>query len=149
MALLDIFKKKKEKKERKKTSSVEIEEEKKKKQEKKIIESAEKKEEIKPEKPRAKISNTAYKILRTPHVSEKASDLVDSNQYVFKVFPRANKAEIKKAVEAVYGVKAVAVKIINIPAKKKRVGRIEGEKKGYKKAIVKLKEGQKIEVLPR
>lgn len=143
MALLDIFKKKKEKKERKKTSSVEIAEE------KKIIESAEKKEEIKPEKLRAKISNTAYRILRTPHVSEKASDLVDSNQYVFKVFPRANKAEIKKAIEAVYGVKAVAVKIINIPAKKKRVGRIEGEKKGYKKAIVKLKESQKIEVLPR
>ena len=70
-------------------------------------------------------------------------------QYIFKVWPRANKTEIKKAIEDVFGVEVKGVRIVNIPKKKRRLGRIEGFRKGYKKAIVKIKEGQKIEVLPR
>jgi large subunit ribosomal protein L23 len=98
---------------------------------------------------KSKISNGAYRILKTPQVTEKATDLVKKNQYVFKVYSRVNKVEIKKAIEDLYGVDVVSVKIINVPKKRRRLGRISGWRKGYKKAIVKIKEGQKIEVLPR
>jgi len=96
-----------------------------------------------------KIIGEAYRILRAPHITEKATDLVKKNQYVFKVWPRANKVEIKKAIENLYGVEVVSVKIIKVPRKRRRLGRISGWRKGYKKAIVKIKKGQKIEVLPR
>ncbi|HUW71573.1 MAG TPA: 50S ribosomal protein L23 [Candidatus Humimicrobiaceae bacterium] len=91
----------------------------------------------------------AYRILKTPQVTEKSTDLAKENQYVFKVFPKTNKSEIKKAVSELYGVDVLDVKIIKVPAKKRRLGRISGWRKGYKKAIIRLKEGQKIEVLPR
>lgn len=90
-----------------------------------------------------------YKILKAPQVTEKATDLVKKNQYVFKVWSRTNKPEIKKAVEDIYGVSVVAVNIIKIPRKKRRLGKKSGFRKGYKKAVVKIKEGQKIEILPR
>ncbi len=96
-----------------------------------------------------KDSGAAYRILKWPHVTEKATDLTKINQYVFNVYERADKPEIKKAVEDVYGAKVVSVKIIKIPPKKRRLGRIEGWRKGYKKAIVKLAQGQTIEILPR
>ena len=89
------------------------------------------------------------KILKSPHVTEKATDLTKKNQYIFKVYPDANKTEIKKAIENLYGVDVLEVKIISIPRKRRRLGRISGWRKGYKKAIVKIKEGQKIEVMPR
>jgi len=91
----------------------------------------------------------AYRVLKAPHVTEKATDLTEKNQYIFRVWPKANKDEVKKAVESLYGVEVISVKIIKVPAKKRRLGRIEGFRKSYKKAIVKIKEGQKIEVLPR
>jgi len=121
----------------------------------------EKPKEIKEEKPleavevrspqakREKVIGGAYRILKTPHVTEKATDLVKKNQYVFKVFPEANKTEIKKAIEDLYGVDVESVKTINVPRKQRRLGRIKGWRKGYKKAIVKIKEGQKIEVMPK
>ncbi len=100
-----------------------------------------------------KISEFAYRILKSPHITEKATDLVEKNQYVFRVFPDVNKTEIKKTVEDLYGVEVERVNIIHNPAKKRRLGRTggwrEGLEKGYKKAIVKIKKGQKIEVLPR
>ena len=91
----------------------------------------------------------AFRVLKSPHVTEKATDLTASNQYVFKIYPRANKADVKKAIEKVFGVDVTGVKVINIPKKKRRLGKIKGFKEGYKKAIVKIKEGQKIEVLSR
>ena len=121
----------------------------------------EKPKEIKEEKPleavevrppqakREKVIGEAYRILKTPQVTEKATDFVKKNQYVFKVYSRANKNEVKKAIESVYGVDVISVRIINVPAKRRRLGRQRGWRKGYKKAIVKIKEGQKIEVLPR
>ncbi|TSC94364.1 MAG: large subunit ribosomal protein L23 [Parcubacteria group bacterium Licking1014_1] len=89
----------------------------------------------------------SYNNVREPHISEKAAYLAEKNQYVFKVFPNCNKKEIKKAVEGVYGVNVLSVNMIKIPAKKRRLGRIQGYKKGHIKAIVKIKEGQKIEIL--
>ena len=121
----------------------------------------EKPKEIKEEKPleavevrppqakREKVIGEAYRILKTPQVTEKATDLVKKNQYVFKVYPKANKIEIKRAIEELYGVNVVSVKIINIPPKRRRLGKVKGWRAGYKKAIVRIKEGQKIEVLPR
>lgn len=135
MAFLDIFKKKKE-----------TEKPVKEIKEKKL---PEKKPAAKPEKVRVYSSGTACRILKEPHVSEKATDLTKKDWYAFKVYPEANKVEIKKAVEELYGVDVISVRIINIPKKKRRLGRIEGWRKGYKKAAVRLKAGQKIEVLPR
>ncbi len=91
----------------------------------------------------------AHCVLKEPHVSEKSTDLVAKDQYTFKVWPRANKNEIKKSIEDIYSVDVVGVKIIKVPRRKRRLGGISGWKKGYKKAIVKIKKGQKIEVLPR
>jgi large subunit ribosomal protein L23 len=95
------------------------------------------------------ISGNAWRILQYPHVTEKASSLVEKNQYTFRVTPEANKVEVKKAIEEIYGVDVVDVRMTSIPAKKRQRGRIEGWTKEYKKAIVRVKEGQKIEVLPR
>ena len=99
--------------------------------------------------PRKTVVGEAYRVLKTPQVTEKATGLVGQNQYVFKVWPRANKVETKKAIEDLYGVDVISVKIIKVPRKRRKLGRISGWRKGYKKAIVKIKEGQKIEVLPR
>lgn len=96
-----------------------------------------------------KISGQAYKTLKKPRVTEKAADLTSKNQYIFEVFQNSNKNQIKKSVEDVYGVDVVSVNILKIPGKKRRLGRITGWKSGGKKAIVKIREGQKIEVLPR
>jgi len=91
----------------------------------------------------------AYRVLRKPHVTEKAGDLTEKNQYVFEIFSTANKIEVKKSVEDLYGVDVEQVRIINIPRKQKIFRGRKGWSPGCKKAIVKIKEGQKIEVLPR
>lgn len=108
------------------------------------------------EKPEAKLSAKVKKeikvapfILKEAHITEKASGLQEAGQYVFKVFETANKIEIKKAVEEVYGVDVVNVAIVNIPKKQRRLGRSLGWKKGYKKAVVRIKKDQIIELIPR
>lgn len=92
-----------------------------------------------------------YRVLKKPWVTEKATYLVGQNKYVFKVFSDAGKKETKKAIEAIYNVKVSGVNIINIPRKKRKGGKRRqqtGYKPGYKKAIVSLKKGQKIEIMP-
>jgi len=111
-----------------------------------------KKEEVKEKKEERKLKREikiAPLVLISPHITEKATNLSEKNQYVFKVFPKATKNQIKEAIKEVYGVDVLKVRIINVKRKRKRVRGIEGWKKGYKKAIVKIKEGQKIEILPR
>jgi large subunit ribosomal protein L23 len=88
-------------------------------------------------------------ILKAPYITEKATNLAEKNQYTFKVWDGANKNEIKKAIENLYKVNVIGVKIINVPAKRRRFGKTPGWKKGYKKAIVQLKKGQKIEIFPK
>lgn len=100
-------------------------------------------------KEKKKVYSGAYKSLKAPHITEKATDLTKNNQYIFRVWPKTNKIEIKKSVESIYKVKVVAVKVINVSPRKRKLGKVEGVKKGYKKAIVKVKKGQKIEILPR
>lgn len=90
-----------------------------------------------------------WRVLKTPHVTEKAAALSEKNQYVFKIWPRANKTEIGKAIEDIYGVDVLSVRIIKVPRKQRRLGKVQGWRKGYKKAIIKIKEGQKIEIMPK
>ncbi len=90
-----------------------------------------------------------WRSVKAPHITEKAGFLEGKNQFVFKVFNNANKNEIKKSIEEIYRVNVTNVNIINVRPKERRKGRIKGQKAGYKKAIVSLKAGQKIEILPR
>jgi large subunit ribosomal protein L23 len=125
-------------------------EEKKESEKKEVKQSSEKaKTEIPKPKKERKGKPTNYRILKSLHVTEKATDLSKNNQYVFEVFPRSNKTEIKKAVEETFNVDVIKVNIIKTPAKRRRQGRTLGWKKGYKKAIVSIKEGQKIDILPK
>jgi large subunit ribosomal protein L23 len=87
----------------------------------------------------------AHKILVEPWVTEEATRIGEFNKYVFKVASIADKKSIKKAVEDLYGVEVTRVNTINIPRKKRIRGRVTGWKSGYKKAIITLKEGDKIE----
>ncbi len=90
----------------------------------------------------------AAKVVISPLISEKATDLHGRGHYVFKVKKHANKVEVRKAVANLYGVTVAGVRIINVPKKSRRLGRFKGYKSGYKKAIVSLKKGDKIELLP-
>lgn len=95
-----------------------------------------------------KSSGSAFQVLKEPHITEKSTDLTKFNQYVFRVFKNANKTEIKKSIEEMYGVHVVGISKVKIPRKQRRRGRQQGWKSGYVKAIVRLKEGERIEVLP-
>lgn len=86
-----------------------------------------------------------YKIILKPVITEKSTMLKEMNREVcFEVDPRANKSEIKKAAEQLFKVKVERVRIMNKRGKKRRVGRNEGRKKDWKKAYLKLKEGEKM-----
>ena len=89
----------------------------------------------------------SYDLVKEPHISEKATNLSENNQYTFKVIANSNKTEIKKSIEGIYGVNVLSVNIIKTPAKKRRIGKTQGFRKGYTKAVVKIAEGQKIEIL--
>ncbi len=85
-------------------------------------------------------------VLEAPHVSEKGTFLAENNQYLFRVTPRANKPEIKKAIESLYKVKVDSVNIIKHPPRPKSLRGRPGYRTGYKKAVVTLKAGDKIEI---
>lgn len=95
----------------------------------------------------------AYRIIKEPHITEKATFLTNQNKYVFKISSKANKVEVKKIIEALYEVKVEKVHLIHTVPKRRRLGRHEGWKhglkQGFKKAIVTLKKGEKIELLPK
>lgn len=83
-------------------------------------------------------------IIESFYVSEKASHLIALNQYMFRVSRAANKQEVRKQIEKMFNVKVKDVKMINMPAKKRTFGRHSGQRPGYRKAIVILKEGYTI-----
>ncbi len=95
------------------------------------------------------LTENAARVLRGAHVTEKAARLAQENKYVFKVAAHATKIEIAKAIEGSYKVKVTGVNIVNIPQKSHRRGRGIMVKAGYRKAIVSVKEGQSIEILPK
>jgi len=89
----------------------------------------------------------SFDIIKKPHISEKASFLAENNQYVFEVLDNCNKTEIKKAIEGIYNVNVLSVNMITIPPKKRRLGKTQGWRKELTKAVVKIKDGQTIEIL--
>ncbi|MDF3055455.1 MAG: rplW [Gammaproteobacteria bacterium] len=85
------------------------------------------------------------KVLLAPCITEKTSRVAGHRQYVFKVLGSSTKPLIREAVEFLFNVKVESVRVNNVKSKAKRMGRIEGTRKGWKKAYVKLAEGEKIE----
>ena len=86
-------------------------------------------------------------IIKKPWITEKATRLSAVGKYIFIVKHKATKPEIRKAVKDAYKVDAVNVQIVNRPPKKKRFGaNLKGVQEGYRKAIVTLKAGQKIDL---
>ncbi len=87
-----------------------------------------------------------YNVIKDPHVAEKGNLQKELfNQLTFKVDKRANKVEIKNAVERIFKTKVLDVKTMNIKGKKRRVGRNAGKRSDWKKAIVRLAPGEKVE----
>ena len=117
---------------------------------KKIEQKKADKKEVKEVKPKdakkKKTDGIAYRILVKPLITEQVTDLAVFSQYAFEVSIKANKIDIKKAIQEVYGVMPVSVNIINMRGKKVRSGKVSGRTKRWKKAIITLKKGQKIEV---
>ena len=85
-------------------------------------------------------------VLESAHTTEKTNLASEGNTYIFKVLPGANRRSISRAVEARYGVAVDAVRTLMTPAKARVRGRITGWKPGFKKAMVTVRQGQKIEI---
>ena len=88
--------------------------------------------------------NKKYDIIYAPIITEKTAMLANENKFAFKVDPRANKTEIKQAIESIFKVKVESITTSNSHPKKRRVGKYTGYADKYKKAIVKLAEGNSI-----
>ena len=88
----------------------------------------------------------SFDVLRLPKLTEKTLQLKEGfNQFMFEVDPKANKIQIKESVEKAFKVEVLKVRTMNIRGKKKRLGRHQGRKSNWKKALITLKEGQTIE----
>jgi large subunit ribosomal protein L23 len=85
-------------------------------------------------------------ILIKPIVSEKSYEQIQQNRYTFKVHKDAHKTQVRQAVEELFDVKVVAVNVVKVQPKPKRRGMIKGVRPGWKKAIVELKAGDKIDI---
>ena len=85
-------------------------------------------------------------IIKGPIMTEKSAGLAQNNVITFSVDPKANKTQIKQAVEKVFNVKVESVNTINVRPRRKRVGKYIGYTSKVKKAIVKLQEGSSIEL---
>jgi large subunit ribosomal protein L23 len=94
-------------------------------------------------------SIAAYDVILSPVITEKSSEASEANQVVFKVRRNATKPEIKKAIETLFGVKVLAVNTLIRKGKTKRFRGIKGRQQDVKKAVVKLAEGDKIDVTTR
>ncbi len=87
-----------------------------------------------------------YQVIKEPHITEKATlEKEKANQICFKVHKRSNKIEIKHAVETLFKAKVLDVRIMNVRGKRRVMGRNAGKKPDWKKAMVKLVPGEKVE----
>ncbi|ACZ19414.1 50S ribosomal protein L23 [Thermanaerovibrio acidaminovorans] len=87
----------------------------------------------------------AHDVILRPVITEKSSRLMENNQYTFEVHRDANKIQIRKAVEEIFKVKVLRVNTINVKSKPKRLGAFLGRSRSWKKAIVTLAPGERIE----
>ena len=91
--------------------------------------------------------NNYRDIIKAPIITEKSADLAQNhNTITFSVDVKANKTQIKQAIEKIFNVKVESVNTVNVKSKKKRFGRYTGKTNKVKKAIVKLSEGSSIEL---
>ena len=86
-------------------------------------------------------------ILLAPVVTEKATNLRDRNTYTFRVDPRANKIQIRNAVESIFDVRVNSVRVVNVRRKPKRQGVFQGSTRAWKKAYITLRSGDSIEII--
>jgi len=87
-------------------------------------------------------------LILKPIITEKGTIQMELNKYVFDVLPKATKPDIRAAIESLFDVTVIKVNTLKLPRKKRRVGRFEGYKAQYKRAIVTLKEGDSIALFP-
>ncbi len=93
-------------------------------------------------------AKTAYDIIKGPVITEKSTtDRMEDNKYSFIVDKRANKVQIKEAVEELFKTKVLSVNTLKIQSKPKRMGRFEGRSPVKKKAVVKLAQGERIKLM--
>ncbi|MBN62560.1 50S ribosomal protein L23 [bacterium] len=85
-------------------------------------------------------------IIQEPVITEKATILREGNKYAFRVDSKANKIQIRQAVEEIFSVKVESVRTVKVPSKPKRQGLYQGRRAGWKKAYVTLKAGDSIEI---
>lgn len=143
MAILDKFKKQKEDKTEKKPQvKADLKDEKKSSEGKLQKDQSQKKV----KKTLQDLSGTSERQLARPHITEKGNLLAEKGWYVFEVSDKSSKIEIKKAIAKLYNVNVVSVNICKTASKKRRLGRIVGQKKGVKKAMVKLAKGQSLDI---
>ena len=88
-------------------------------------------------------------LIKHPLITEKSTSLSAIGKYVFLVEQKATSPEIKKSLKAIYNVDVVNVNIINTAPKPKRYGQRINYRSGYKKAMVTLKKGQKLDIMPQ
>ena len=88
--------------------------------------------------------NKNFDIIYAPIITEKSAMMANENKYAFKVDARANKTQIKQAIESIFNVKVLSVTTTNSHPKKKRVGKYSGMTNKYKRAIVKLAKDSSI-----
>jgi large subunit ribosomal protein L23 len=88
----------------------------------------------------------ARDILIAPVVSEKSYSLIEGNKYSFRVHEKAHKTQIRQAVEQLFDVHVEGVNVLKVQSKPKKRGLNRGKKPGWKKAIVQLREGERIEI---
>lgn len=94
------------------------------------------------------INNRLYQVLLAPRVTEKTTRVgEESNQYVFRVVQDASKAEVRSAVEALFDVSVESVRIVNVKGKSKSFRTRPGKRSNWKKAYVRVQEGQVIDLL--
>ncbi len=92
--------------------------------------------------------NRLEDVIRRPLITEKATRALELNQYTFEVDHRAAKPEIKAAVEKLFDVKVLGISTMNPPRRSRRVGRFAGKRAQVKKAVVRLAEGNTIQLFP-
>lgn len=92
------------------------------------------------------LSPLATRVLIRPRITEKAYAVNALDQYVFQVTSTATKTEVKRAVEEAYGVSVIAVNMIRLQGKRKNYGRTVGKRSSVKKALVRIKKGESIQL---
>ena len=91
--------------------------------------------------------NAHRAIVKRPIITEKATLLREGNIYTFQVDSKANKIQIRQAIEALFDVRVDSVRTVSVPSKPRRQGMFAGKRAGWKKAYVTLQSGQSIDVL--